>query len=91
MALQAGTSTGSSYENSMASAMEVAFKEEWQNFMGNAPVPESNPQMQLMFVSIAKGIVQHLHDNFNAFAVHVDINSGDGAVSAISIDPDPTI
>ena len=91
MALRAGSSGGFSYENSMASAMEKAFKEEWKNFMGNAPVPESNPQMQLMFVAIAKGIVQHLHDNYDAFSVHVDIYSGDGAVSAISIDPDPTI
>lgn len=91
MPLKAGSSTGLSYQNSMAAAMEAAFNKEWKNFMGNAPAPESNPQMQLMFVAIAKGIVQHLHDNFNAFAVHVDINSGDGAVSAISIDPDPTI
>jgi len=55
----------------MAEAMEVAFDAEWRNTMGDADPPGTNPQMHLMFLAIAEGVVNHLKANPEAFKVTV--------------------
>jgi hypothetical protein len=66
MVLNAGTT--SSWEGSMAGAIEQAFLEEWPVLMKSAP-PETNPQMKLLFLAVAKGIVRHLVANSDAFVI----------------------
>jgi hypothetical protein len=57
------------YVASMASAMEDAFVKEWSSFMEGADAPKMSDQMRLMFVAIAKGVVNHLQANPGAFKV----------------------
>ena len=56
----------------MAGAMLQAFRDAWPTFMGeDTPVPNvNNPQMKLMFVAIARGVVRHLTENPNAFVIN---------------------
>ena len=61
------------WNNSMAKAIEDAFLDEWPEAMDNAPKPEMNDQLRLMFVAVAKGVVKHLMENGSAFSV--DTNS----------------
>ena len=85
MPLKAGSKAD--YADSMANVMEQAFYKEWSSFMGSADKPDPSPQMQLLFVAIAQGVVEHLkayHDSF-----HVKVNNGsdqyEGTVSDIDI------
>lgn len=70
MALKAGSIHD--VANSMAQAMEDAFREEWPNAMGQNEPPEINLQMRLLFVAVAKGVVRHLVANNGAFTVTVN-------------------
>ena len=60
MALKAGTIAN--FSDSMAEAIENAFLEEWPEAMGGADKPETNPQMKLLFVAVAQGVVRYLKD-----------------------------
>ncbi|MCG8327017.1 MAG: hypothetical protein MI974_04990 [Chitinophagales bacterium] len=61
----------------MAEAMYGAFLDAWPNYMEVQPKPEGpNPQLQLMFVAIAKGIVKHLTEHPEAFAITVNTQNG---------------
>lgn len=71
MPLKAGSLTGTGYTDSMASAMETAFKNEWPTLMGDTPLPASNDQMKLMFIAIAQGVITHLQLHCDAFAVKI--------------------
>ncbi len=53
----------------MSKAIEDAFLDEWPEAMDGAPQPEMNDQMRLMFVAVAKGVIQHLTENGSAFVV----------------------
>jgi hypothetical protein len=55
----------------MAQAMETAFGNVWLSIMAGQPVPAMNPQMHLMFLAIAEGVVNHLKANAEAFQVTV--------------------
>lgn len=69
--LKAGT-TGD-LENSMAEAMVTAFQTEWAKIMDeDQPPPDFTPQMKLMFIAIAQGVVKHLVDNAGAIKVNVN-------------------
>jgi hypothetical protein len=89
MALKAGTKhpgdpTG--YSGSMAEAMEQVFLKEWPFVMGDAPVPQSNDQMRLLFIAIARGVIQHLEQNHGSFKVtttDVSVNTAEGEVTEI--------
>lgn len=98
MRLKAGTkatvipsATEDNYSASMAEAMEAAFNSEWKNVMGDATKPQPSDQMQLLFISIARGIVKHLYDNHEAFTVKVDPNTGYGTVNGIVTEPIPPL
>ena len=64
---------------SMAQAIEDAFLEEWHNAMDPQELPKHNKQMQLLFVAVAKGVINHLAAHPEAFKIKVDAtNSGAG-------------
>ncbi len=59
---------------SMARAMEDAFRNEWVRVKeGSAPVMTED--MQLIFVAVAQGVVDHLVANPDAFNVTVNSHS----------------
>lgn len=69
MALKAGTI--GDFSDSMAEVIENAFLEEWPEAMGGADKPETNPQMRLLFVAVAQGVVRYLTDHAEAaFRIH---------------------
>jgi hypothetical protein len=89
MPLKAGTKNPldpTGYVNSMAEAMEQAFLKEWPFVMHDAPVPQPNDQMKLMFIAISRGVIQHLETNHGSFKVTTEdtgVNTAAGEVSAI--------
>jgi hypothetical protein len=84
MPLKPGTIATVDYKGSMAQAIEEAFKEEWLKVMGSA-APASNPQMQLLFIAIAKGVVRHLASHADAFKVNITFD-GTSYNTAIKIE-----
>lgn len=60
----------------MASAMEQTFKEEWPYVMGDADLPATSEQLNLMFRAVANGVVRHLKQNSESIKVSVTINIG---------------
>ena len=48
---------------SMAKEIENAFLANWAVAMGNVEQPKNNKQMQLLFVAVAKGVINHLKNN----------------------------
>jgi len=50
----------SNYTNSMAAAIEHAFMTAWPEIMNGQSAPEPNPQMRLLFIAVAQGVVSHL-------------------------------
>ena len=89
MALKAGT-TGD-YSGSMAEAIEHAFRSEWPSVMKSMSLPATtSPDLQLLFVAVAQGVVKHLYANASSFQVQVTITdsggttyTGTGTVTAI--------
>lgn len=70
MALKAGSLKKNNYAGSMAEAIEHAFQEEWPHVMGGEK-PKSNPQMELLFIAIAQGVVKYLSTHADSFKVEV--------------------
>lgn len=59
MALKAGTRT--EYSGSMAEAIERAFRSEWPRVMEGMELPATtSPDLKLLFVTIAQGVVAYL-------------------------------
>ncbi len=74
------------YADSMAEAIEDAFKIEWVNVKGgSAPSTKDNIELKLLFVAIAQGVVKHLADNPESFKVKAEVSSDSitGNVSSI--------
>ena len=77
MALKAGTLQDTIFDDvmTMVGEMEKAFREDWPEVMNEAELPdELDPQMKLVFVAIAKGVVRHLENNADAFKISVDVS-----------------
>ena len=75
------------FADSMAKAMENAFLSAWPSIMGNdIPVPDPNNQMRLMFVAVARGMVEHLVANDNSFLIR--LSSDDSHLNTVYIDID---
>ena len=93
MPLDSGTKApgAATYSGSMAAVMEKAFKEEWPTVMGDAVVPASSEQLNLMFRAIAQGVIRHLKQNSTSMKVTVTVNvggnnyTGTGTVTDIEI------
>lgn len=84
MPLKAGTVNDLS--NSMAQAIATAFADQWPLVMGDRELPANNPQTQLLFVAIARGVITHLVQNPEAFQVEVtitDATTAEGEVTQI--------
>ena len=86
MSLKAGTN--SDFSASMAEAIETALKQEWPNVMGAGQSVESNPQLRLLCIAVAQGVIRYLKDNSgdslwvhlvttseNTYDGHVDIET----------------
>ena len=74
MSLKAGTN--SDFYGSMAEAIETALKQEWPNVMGAGQSVESNPQLRLLCIAVAQGVVRYLKDNSSdSLWVHLMTNS----------------
>ena len=78
MPLNSGTRASGSitYSGSMADAMEKAFLEEWPTVMGEADLPGSSEQLNLMFRAVAQGVIRHLKQNSASMKVRVSIDIG---------------
>lgn len=93
MPLNSGTRAPGSptYGGNMAAAMEKAFREEWPYVMGDADLPASNEQLNLMFRAVAQGVIRHLQENCTSLKVTAIVNIGginytaNGTVSDIEI------
>lgn len=89
MALDAGniSETRPLSGNTMAKLIEDAFMTEWSNAMGAQPLPEHNKQMQLLFVAVAKGVVEHLKNNPLSISIQIssgDLNNGTGTLTIMA-------
>jgi hypothetical protein len=93
MPLDSGTKAPdtATYNGSMADAMEQAFREEWPFVMGDADLPASSEQLNLMFRAVSQGVIRHLKKNSTSMKVSVTVNvggtnySGTGTVTDIDI------
>lgn len=70
-------------EQSMAQAIEDAFREQWPLVMGDRELPEDNPQTKLLFAAIARGIITHLIQHPEAFRVLVTQSNGISAPGTV--------
>lgn len=82
MSLKAGTNAD--FSGSLAEAIERALKKEWPHVMGAKQTVESNPQMRLLCVAVAQGVIRYLKDHAND-SMRVDLvttpaNSNDGHI-----------
>lgn len=87
--LKAGTSD--SIADSMAAAMENAFRAEWPKVMGDdQDVPDPSPEMRLLFVAVAQGVIRHLKDNAQALEVTVGsaatTHDHEGTVTEVNVE-----
>jgi hypothetical protein len=78
MTLKAGTSED--FANSMAAAIERAMQQEWPKVMGADSAFESNPQLRLLCIAVAQGVVRHLVDQAAA-GILVQQTGGESAHS----------
>ena len=84
MSLTSG-SPPETYEGSMAQAIENAFRDEWNTYMGGEP-PPPNDQMKLLCVAIAKGVIQHICAHPEAFSVTTVVD-GNTYTATVIINP----
>ena len=87
MTLKPGSVTD--FANSMAEAIEQAFKSEWQR-MKRTPLLEAGEEdRKILFSAIAQGVVRHLKEKVgNAFKIHVCVTQTN-EVMMKSDNPDP--
>jgi len=88
MALKAGTNAD--FANSMAQAIETALKQEWPHVMGTGQSVESNPQLRLLCVAVAQGVVKYLADNATSSLV-VNVTSPHEASGYVEIQTTGTL
>jgi len=77
-----------SFSNSMAAAMESAFQTYWQSVKGT-PLPDAGLEdRKILFIAIARGVVQHLREQVpSSFVLDVDISgAGSGSVTEVITD-----
>lgn len=84
MALKAGTLAD--FSGSMAEAIENALEREWPNVMGAGSSFATNPQLKLLCIAVAQGVVRYLADHDDdAFSVGVDIAGVGTAIGTVTI------
>jgi len=86
MALKAGTTASSEYSGSLAQAIEQAFRKEWPSVMKGMDLPATtSPDLQLLFVAIAQGIVRYLKDHASSFQVSVAVSGAHTHTTTVTI------
>lgn len=65
------------FSDSMAEAIDEAFREEWQLEMGTPLLEAGTRERQVLFSAIARGVVRHLKENPAAFEVDVNVKQTD--------------
>jgi hypothetical protein len=84
MALKAGTTGDTS--DSMAAAIEHAFRSAWPAVMTHMDLPSTtSPDLQLLFVAIAQGVVHYLTDHASSFQVSVTVAADHTATATVTI------
>ena len=84
-----GGSPGSGLAGSMAAEIEVAFAT-LRATAGRPPLPEDSVEdLQLLFIAIARGVINHLKANEQAFAVKVDGTYPASGFPTIGVKPSP--
>lgn len=84
MSLKAGTVGDTS--NSMAAAIEKAFRAAWPAVMTHMDLPSTtSPDLQLLFVAIAQGVVHYLADHADSIQVSVTVASNLTATATVTI------
>ena len=91
MALTAGTKTDD--KDSLAQAVEQAFRKAWPDLIkGMDPPATTSPDLQLLFVAIAQGIVKYLKDHAkDSFKVTVTVTGGATATAEVTIETAGTL
>ncbi len=80
MPLKAGTAK-SGAADSMTAAIVSAFEAEWEAAKDD-PFPGTTLEMKMLFAAVARGVVQHLAANHEAFKVQ--ITSGGNATGIVN-------
>ncbi len=88
MALKPGSYAN--FTNSMAAAMESAFQTYWRS-VKDTPLPDAGLEdRKILFIAIARGVVQHLREQVpSSFVLDVDLG-GDGSGSVTQVITDET-
>jgi len=90
MPLKAGTKA--EYTGSMAQAIEQAFRTAWPTFIKTMDLPATtSPDMQLLFVAIAQGVVKYLADHDDSFKVTVTVSGGYTATATVNVETTGTL
>jgi hypothetical protein len=77
----------SSYTGSMAEDMEKALHALRAEKHMSA-LPASDPDRQMMFLAIARGVIKHLADHEKAFAISFTIDTSTHTIKTINTHPD---
>jgi hypothetical protein len=84
-----GGSLGNAFAGSMAAEIDTAFTA-LRAQAGKPPVPDdSQEDLQLLFIAIARGVINHLKANEQAFAVNVDGTHPASGFPTIGVKPSP--
>jgi len=67
----------SSFSNSMAEAIDEAFKEEWQIEIGTPLLEAGTRERKVLFAAIARGVVKHFEQHPGAFEIDVSVKQTD--------------
>lgn len=69
-------------KKSLVYAIEEAFMKEWSNVMGTQEKPAHNKQMQLLFLAVAEGVVNHLKSD--TISIEIDnVKFTEGGITRI--------
>jgi len=84
MALKAGTVA--SFSGSLAEAMDIAMKQEWQAVKGMALPSQGEEDRRLLFAAIAQGIFDYLKANEDQLMNNITLDNGGGGGSSQNYD-----
>jgi len=84
MALKGGTLT--SFNDSMARAIEIEFERIWSANHGGKALPESSQnERRWMFAAIATGVVNHLASHETGFHINLPVNEHNRVVGNVDV------
>lgn len=71
--------------NSMAEAIEVALQQEWPLARGVPLPPEGMQERRIVFVAIARGVLQYLKDHQHEFINSMTLNGTPQSVTNLDL------